>query len=94
MKSPYDIIKTARITEKSTALTAATNSYVFEVDPKATKLEIASAVQTIFKKKVERVNTLNVRGKKKRLRTAHFGRKNHWKKAIVTLKEGESIDLV
>jgi len=94
MRNPYDIIKTARITEKSTGLTELNNSYVFEVDPKATKLEVASAIQIIFKKKVAKVNTLNVQGKKKRLRTAHYGRKPHWKKAIVTLKEGESLDLV
>lgn len=94
MRNPYDIIRTARITEKSTGLTEETNSYVFEVDPGATKLEISKAIQTIFKKKVERVNTMNVRGKKKRLRTAQYGRKPHWKKAIVTLKEGETIDLV
>ena len=94
MRNPYDIIRTARITEKSTGLTEETNSYVFEVDPGATKLEISKAVQTIFKKKVARVNTMNVRGKKKRLRTAHYGRTPHWKKAIVTLKEGETIDLV
>lgn len=94
MRNPYDIIRTARITEKSTGLTEETNSYVFEVDPGATKLEISKAIQTIFKKKVARVNTMNVRGKKKRLRTAQYGRKPHWKKAIVTLKEGETIDLV
>lgn len=94
MRNPYDIIRTARITEKSTGLSEETNRYVFEVDPSATKLEISKAIQTIFKKNVERVNTMNVRGKKKRLRTAQYGRKPHWKKAIVTLKEGETIDLV
>jgi len=94
MRNPYDIIKTARITEKTTGLTELNNSYVFEVDTKATKVEISEAIQTIFKKKVERVNTMNVRGKKKRLRTANYGMTPRWKKAIVTLKEGESIDLV
>ncbi|MEM9399298.1 MAG: 50S ribosomal protein L23 [Verrucomicrobiota bacterium] len=94
MRNPYDIIKTARITEKATALTERHNQYVLVVDRKATKQEISFAVEKIFKKNVERVNTMQVRGKKKRERTANFGRTNHWKKAIITLKEGESLDLV
>lgn len=94
MRNPYDIIKTAQITEKATALQDAHNQYVFEVDRKATKIEVKYAVQTIFKKNVTKVNTINVRGKKKRERTANFGRTNHRKKAVVTLKKGESIDLV
>jgi len=94
MKNPYDIIRTARITEKSTSLTELSNQYVFEVDPKATKQEIRNAVSSIFKKDVVSLNTMNVGGKKKRLRTAQFGRKRNWKKAIVRLKEGETIDLI
>ena len=93
MRNPYDIIHTARLTEKGTALAEKHNKYVFEVDVKATKVEIAHAVESVFKKKVAKVNTLRVSGKKKRLRTAHFGRTNSWKKAIVTLKEGEKLDL-
>ncbi|MEM6821762.1 MAG: 50S ribosomal protein L23 [Verrucomicrobiota bacterium] len=94
MKNPYDVIKSARITEKSTVMSESSNCYVFEVDRKATKLDVAHAIQTIFKKKVKSVNTMNVRGKKKRLRTAQYGRSAHWKKAIVTLHDGETIDLV
>lgn len=94
MRNPYDIIRTARLTEKSARLTEAFNQYVFEVDPKATKIEIAHAVETIFKKKVQRVNTSRVTGKSRRLRTAAAGRTNHWKKAVVTLKDGEKLDLV
>lgn len=94
MRNPYDIIRTARLTEKSARLTEALNQYVFEVDPKATKIEIAHAVETIFKKKVQRVNTSRVTGKSRRLRTAAAGRTNHWKKAVVTLKDGEKLDLV
>jgi len=94
MKNPYDVIRTARITEKSTTLTGDNNQYVFEVDPKATKQEIRNAVSTIFKTDVESVNTMHVGGKKKRLRTQAYGRKRNWKKAIVRLKEGESIDLI
>jgi large subunit ribosomal protein L23 len=94
MRNPYDIIRTARLTEKGARLSESLNQYVFEVDPKATKIEIAHAVETIFKKKVQRVNTARVTGKTRRQRTAAAGRTNHWKKAYVTLKEGEKLDLV
>jgi large subunit ribosomal protein L23 len=93
MKDAHSVIKNVRLTEKATGLSGKHNQYVFVVDIKATKQEIRSAVQSIFNKKVERVNTLRVIGKKKRERTASFGRKPNFKKAIVTLKEGESIDL-
>jgi large subunit ribosomal protein L23 len=94
MKNPYDIIKTARITEKAGALTEKYNQYVFKVDNKATKQDIRYAIEEIFKKKVAKVNTLRVTGKKKRERTASFGRKASWKKAIVTLKAGEKLELI
>ncbi len=94
MKNPYDIIKTARITEKAGKLTELHNQYVFVVDTKATKQDIRYAVQEIFKKKVQDVNTMRITGKKKRERTAAFGRKPSWKKAIVTLHKGEKIDLI
>ena len=94
MKNPYDIIQTARITEKAGALTEKHNQYVFKVDRTATKQDIRYAIEEIFKKKVAKVNTLRVTGKKKRERTANFGRKASWKKAIVTLKDGEKLDLI
>ena len=94
MKNPYSIIETVRITEKATGLSEKHNQYVFKVDLKATKQDIRQAVETIFKKDVEKVNTLRVTGKKKRERTAAFGKRPNWKKAIVTLKKGQSIDLV
>ena len=62
-------------------------------DRLATKPEIRQAVQELFKVKVVRVNTLNVRGKDRRKRTAQAGRASNWKKAIVTLKEGDKIVL-
>lgn len=93
MRSPYDIIRTARITEKGTTLNQL-GQYLFEVDRKATKQEIKGAVETIFKKKVVRVNTIQVKGKFKRSRTGHPGRQAHMKKAIITLKPGEKLDLV
>jgi large subunit ribosomal protein L23 len=94
MKEPFDIIRTIRLTEKSTILTDKGNKYVFEVNPAANKLEIKAAVESLFQKKVVSVNTANYAGKKKRERRADFGRRPHWKKAIVTLKEGEKLDLV
>lgn len=94
MKEPFDIIRTVRLTEKSTLLTDKANKYVFEVNPAANKLEIKAAIESLFQKKVVSVNTANYAGKKKRERRADFGRRPHWKKAIVTLKAGEKLDLV
>lgn len=94
MKEPFDIIRTIRLTEKSSILTDKANKYVFEVNPSANKLEIKQAVEALFQKKVVSVNTANHAGKKKRERRADFGRRPHWKKAVVTLKEGEKLDLV
>ena len=94
MKEPFDIIRTIRLTEKSTILTDKGNKYVFEVNPVANTLEIKAALESLFQKKVVSVNTANYAGKKKRERRADFGRRPHWKKAIVTLKEGEKLDLV
>ena len=94
MNETYEIIQTASLTEKSTLLSEKHNKYVFRVNPRANKLQIKQAVERLFQKKVIDVNTCNYAGKKKRERSANFGRKAHWKKAIVTLKEGEKIDLV
>ena len=94
MKEPFDIIRRVRLTGKSTLLTEKANKYVFEVNPAANKLEIKAAIESLFQKKVVSVNTANYAGKKKRERRADFGRRPHWKKAIVTLKEGEKLDLV
>lgn len=94
MKDLFDVIETASLTEKASLLSEKQNKYVFRVSPKANKFEIKQAVEKLFGKKVVDVNTCNYAGKKKRERRADFGRKAHWKKAIVTLKEGEKIDLV
>ena len=69
------------------------NKYVFRVNPKANKLQIKDAIEKLFKKSVVSVNTCNYAGKKKRERTASFGRKANWKKAIVQLKSGDKIEL-
>ena len=94
MNEPYDIIETICLTEKALMLGDTQNKYVFRVRPWATKPQIKRAIEQLFKKTVVDVNTANYAGKKKRERTASFGRKPHWKKAIVTLKAGEKIDLV
>ncbi len=94
MNEHFDIIQTASLTEKSSLLGEKHNKYVFRVAPRANKIQIKQAVEKLFGKKVVNVNTCNYAGKKKRERRADFGRKNHWKKAIVTLKEGDKIDLV
>ena len=93
MNEPYDIIDTVRLTEKATLLAERENKYVFRVRPSATKPQIKAAIEKLFKKSVVAVNTCNYAGKKKRERTAAFGRKADWKKAIVTLKQGDKIEL-
>ena len=94
MNETFDHIQTVILTEKATLLSEKHNQYVFRVAPRANKIEIKRAVEQLFKKTVLDVRTANFAGKKKRERTASFGRRAHWKKAIVTLKEGEKLDLV
>lgn len=89
----FEIIKTVRLTEKGTRQGEKYNQYTVVADRRATKPQIRSAVQELFKVKVVRVNTLNVRGKYRRQRTAQAGQSSNWKKAIVTLKEGDKIVL-
>lgn len=87
----YDIILAPVITEKATLLSDH-NKVVFRVAQDATKEDIASAVEALFKVKVIKVNTLNQKGKTKRFR-GRVGRRSDVKKAIVTLEEGQSIDI-
>jgi large subunit ribosomal protein L23 len=94
MSDVYDNIQSVLLTEKATLLSEKLNKYVFRVPPSANKLQIKRAIEVIFKKKVADVNTANYAGKKKRERRADFGRRPNWKKAIVTLKEGEKLDIV
>jgi large subunit ribosomal protein L23 len=91
--TPYDIIKTVKITEKGTDLSEANNQYVLVADRRANKIQIRKAVESLFNVKVLSVNTLSVRGKIRRKRTAAQGRDPSWKKAIVTLKQGDAISL-
>jgi large subunit ribosomal protein L23 len=87
----YDIVLAPHITEKSTMLSEH-NSVVFKVAPKATKPEIKAAVEALFNVKVTNVNTLVAKGKSKRWKGAPY-RRSDVKKAIVTLAEGQSIDI-
>jgi large subunit ribosomal protein L23 len=89
----FDIVKTVRLTEKGTRQGEKYNQYTVVADRRATKPQIRAAVQELFKVKVVSVNTLNVRGKARRQRTAQAGKAMDWKKAIVTLKEGDKISL-
>ena len=87
-----DIIKAPIVTEKSLELSRQHNTFVFSVDPKASKIEIKEAIEKLFNVEVEKVNTLNTYPKKKRV-GRYVGRANKVKKAIVKLKEGSSIEL-
>ena len=87
----YQIIIRPLITEKNTNLMML-NKYSFEVAQQANKIQIKKAVENIFEVTVEKVHTMNVRGKKRR-RGREFGYTRSWKKAIVTLAEGDRIEL-
>ena len=91
MKRIEDVIRRPIINEKSTLLRRAGNQYVFAVDLKANKQEVAEAVSSLFDVKVVDVNTCVMPGKTKRFGRT-FGHVNKWKKAIVTLAEGQEID--
>jgi large subunit ribosomal protein L23 len=89
----FEIIKTVRLTEKGTLQSDLHNQYTVVADRNARKPEIKAAVEELFDVKVLRVNTMNVSGKLRRKRTKQQGRTPNWKKAIVTLKDGDSITL-
>ena len=90
----FDVIKTVRLTEKGTRQSDKFNQYTVIADRRANKTQIRKAVEDLFKVNVVKVNTLNIRGKYRRQRTAQAGQTSDWKKALVTLKEGEKISLV
>lgn len=92
MKSNLDIIRRPLITEKATQLQEELNKYAFEVDRHSNKIEIKRAVEERFGVVVTKVHTINVSGKVKTL-GRFSGRRPDWKKAIVTLAEGEKIEL-
>ena len=94
MLAPNQVIKTFRFTEKSNNLVAA-NKYTFEIFPGVNRTEVAHAVESLFAVKVSKVNIINKAGKLKRSRTQRgkVTRTTHIKKAIVTLKDGDKIEL-
>ncbi len=89
----FEIVKTVRVTEKGTTQGEKWNQYTVIADPRANKTQIRHAVQELFKAKVVKINTLNVRGKLRRKFTKQSGWTSDWKKAIVTLEEGKKISL-
>lgn len=92
MKDPYEIIKSPLVTEKTMQATAI-HKYSFSVAPDANKIEIRQAIEKVFGVHVTKVNTLNVKGKSRRRGRAPMGKTPDWKKAIVTLVEGDHIDV-
>jgi len=92
-KNPYGIVRNIQMTEKGSAMLAQ-NKYLFEVARDANRVEIKGAVELLFKVDVTKVNTMNYRGKMKRDRTQRgFGKRADWKRAVVTLAEGQEIPL-
>ena len=92
MMSPYEVvIKPLIMTEKGEIMREDENKYLFKVSVRANKNEIKNAVEKLFNVEVDDVNTLMVRGKVSRM-GRRMGKRPNWKKAIVTLKEGETIE--
>ncbi len=87
------IVKKMLMTEKGSRLKEVGNQYIFEVDRDANKLEIRRAVEQQFNVKVKDVNTMMRQGKAKRQRTMSYGRTSVWKRAVVTLQDGQSIEM-
>lgn len=91
MRTIYEVVKRPIISEKSTAQTEVANRYAFEVAVQASKPEIKDAVQRLFSVKVKDVRTMMMHGKTKRMGRFETKRSN-WKKALVTLAEGQKIE--
>jgi large subunit ribosomal protein L23 len=87
----YSVIKKPHVTEKTSLGSDVTNTVAIVVDRDANKIEIKQAVETLFKVKVTDVRTVNVSGKVKRF-GRNYGKRSNWKKAYVSLQEGQSID--
>jgi large subunit ribosomal protein L23 len=91
-RGPHDVLLRPLLTEKITAMRESGNKVGFVVRSDANRIQIKRAVESALKVRVERVNVLNVMGKTKRL-GRFAGKKPDWKKAIVTLKEGEKLEM-
>ncbi len=98
MMEYHKIIDRPIVTEESQILREKGNQYVFRVNPRANKRQIKDAIEEMFRKeeiKVVAVNTMNCRGKMRRqIGTRSSGRRAHWKKAIITLRKGDIIELI
>lgn len=93
MNNIYDIIRKPCLTEKGLTLQEVNNQIVLKVNPQANKIEIKEAMKKLFNVKVEKVRTANMHGKSKRV-GARTGKTSDWKKAIITLAEGEKLDFL
>jgi large subunit ribosomal protein L23 len=93
MNDLYTVIKKPRLTEKGTSLQETNNQIVLQVAPEANKIEIKAAVEKLFNVKVDQVRTMNMHGKKKRV-GKHSGHRSDWKKAVVTLTKGSTVDFL
>lgn len=93
IKDEYYIVNHPILSEKGTRLSEKENKYLFSVARGANKIEIRRAIEKLYKVRVRTVNTMNVRGKKKRMGMT-LGKRPDWKKAIVTLEEGETLSFV
>ncbi|HEY7166681.1 MAG TPA: 50S ribosomal protein L23 [Candidatus Binatia bacterium] len=91
MKGPEQIIKAPLISEKGSLLTESSNQVLFKVRPDANKVEVKRAVEALFKVKVEKVRIARYLGKLRRV-GKNMGRRPEWKKAFITLREGDKID--
>jgi large subunit ribosomal protein L23 len=91
-REPRSVVRRALVTEKGTRLREGQNGFLFEVARDANKIQIKKAVESIFNVKVDTVRTLRVHGKPKRM-GRYAGHRPDWKKAVVTLKKGQSIEL-
>ena len=87
----FKVLVGPHISEKATTLADGKSQFVFKVATDATKLEIKKAVESLFSVKVERVSTLNVKGKTKRTARG-FGKRSDWKKAYIALQAGQDLD--
>ena len=94
MKAASNIVKQVLLTEKGTRLSELENKYLFKVAMNSNKLEIKKAVEELLDVKVIAVNTMRRKGKKKRERTANYGKTAAWKRAVVTLHEDDKISMI
>ena len=87
----FDVLRAPKMSEKTLSLKEEANQFAFEVDQRANKIQIKESIEKSFKVTVLKVRTMNVRGKKKRL-GRYQGLKSSWKKALISLKEGDTIE--